>query len=170
MKQLERLLFLQGNVCFFCHERIPKSEESIEHLSARANGGQKADENCVVCCKSVNAALGSLSVKEKLRAILSQRSGFTCPRHLPGEQLPLPVTAASPALLAENLLPEAIANLKKRGDKRPAKLSALRNALSSSLSISAVDVLDALLQQLKDHGHVALEGPKVVYPKLKPRA
>ena len=167
MKQLERLLFLQGNVCFFCYEPIPKGEESIEHLSARANGGQKADENCVVCCKSVNAALGSLSVKEKLRAILSHRSGFTCPRHLPGEPPPMQAPVSDPSLLVEGLLPEAIANLKKRGDKRPARLSTLRNALSGSLSVSAPDVLDALLQQLQDHGHVVVEGSKVVYPKLK---
>jgi hypothetical protein len=75
--------------------------------------------------------------------------------------------ATDPSLLAQRLLPAAIANLKKREGKRPVKLSSLRNALSSSLSLSHSDVLDALLQQLQDRGDVVLEGSKVVYPKLK---
>ena len=79
MKQLERLLFLQGNVCFFCQQPIPAGEASVEHLVASTNGGAKDDENCVACCKTVNAALGSLSVKAKLQVIVNQRSGFVCP-------------------------------------------------------------------------------------------
>ena len=79
MKQLERLLFLQGNLCFFCQQSIPVGEASVEHLVATANGGPKDDENCVVCCKAVNAALGSLSVKSKLQAVLNQRGAFACP-------------------------------------------------------------------------------------------
>ena len=39
MKQLERLLFLQGSRCFFCGETIPIGEASIEHLVATSNGG-----------------------------------------------------------------------------------------------------------------------------------
>lgn len=52
---------------------------SIEHLVAAANGGSKDDENCVVCCKSVNLALGHLSVKAKLQAVLNQQGAFACP-------------------------------------------------------------------------------------------
>lgn len=59
MKQLERLLFLQGQVCFFCALPIPPGEASVEHLVAVCNGGSKDDDNCVACCKTVNAALGS---------------------------------------------------------------------------------------------------------------
>ena len=73
MKQLERILFLQGNVCFFCRQPIPDGEASVEHLVATSNGGAKDDENCVVCCKTVNAALGSLSVKAKLQVVVNQR-------------------------------------------------------------------------------------------------
>src|SRR5262249_54609564 len=35
--------------------------------------------NCVVCCKSLNAAFGSKSVKDKLRAVLNHRGPFICP-------------------------------------------------------------------------------------------
>ena len=69
MKQLERLLFLQGNRCFFCGDFIPEGEASVEHLVAISNGGPKEDENCVVCCRTVNAALGNLPIKSKLQAI-----------------------------------------------------------------------------------------------------
>ena len=34
MKQLERLLFLQGNVCFFCQQPLPTGEASVEQLVA----------------------------------------------------------------------------------------------------------------------------------------
>ena len=61
MKQLERLLFLQGNVCFFCQQPLPAGEASVEHLVATSNGGAKDDDNCVVCCKSVNVALSPAS-------------------------------------------------------------------------------------------------------------
>jgi len=44
MKLLERLLFLQGQRCFFCGQAIPLGEASIEHLVATANGGAKDDE------------------------------------------------------------------------------------------------------------------------------
>jgi hypothetical protein len=90
-------------------------------------------------------------VKEKLRAILSHRTGFRCPRDLPEQPPSLDATNSQPTQIAEGLLPEAIANLKKRADKRPAKLITLRNALAGSLSVSTPEVLDALLQQLQEH-------------------
>lgn len=34
-----------------------KAEASVEHLRASANGGGNNDENCVACCKAVNALL-----------------------------------------------------------------------------------------------------------------
>jgi hypothetical protein len=167
MKQLQRLLFLQGNLCFFCHEEIPHGDESIEHLSALANGGPKDEENCVVCCKSLNAALGSSSVKEKFRAILSQRSGFTCPRRRLEDPSAAHPDAPSPLQLAEKLLPEAIANIQKRGATRPAKLVALRNALTASLPVATPAAIEILLQKLQALGHVAVEGSRVAYPKLE---
>jgi len=167
MKQIERLLFLQGNLCFFSHHPNPKGEESIEHLSARANGGNNVDENCVACCKSVNAALGSLWIKEKFRAILSHRSGFTCPRHNASDTSPKAAGSLTAQKIAERLLPEALANLKKRGTKRPAKLTTLRNALGASFPDANTEVIDALLRLLRNRRHVDVKGTKVVYPKLQ---
>jgi hypothetical protein len=80
MKQLDRLLFEQGNDCFFCRKPLERSDASVEHLLAVANGGSNAEENVVACCKAVNALFGSKPLKEKLAIILRQGSGFCCPQ------------------------------------------------------------------------------------------
>jgi len=108
MKQLERLLFLQGSRCFFCGETIPTGEASIEHLVATSNGGAKDDENCVVCCKAVNTALGHLSVKAKLLAVLNHRGGFACP-------MPVESIASSTEKTNDDRVAIVVADLHKRG-------------------------------------------------------
>ncbi|MGL6334488.1 HNH endonuclease [Aeromonas jandaei] len=60
-------MFVQGGLCFFCKQPLPKTEASVEHLLASANGGSNSDENCVACCKAVNRLLGSMSLKEKFQ-------------------------------------------------------------------------------------------------------
>ncbi|MBL8494041.1 MAG: hypothetical protein JNM37_07265 [Rhodocyclaceae bacterium] len=82
MKTLDRLLYLQGGECFFCGKQLPKSDASIEHLVASANGGTNAEDNCVACCKTLNALLGSRSLKEKIEVILRQKGTFKCPADL----------------------------------------------------------------------------------------
>lgn len=78
-KPIERLLFAQGGLCFFCGHALPKEQASVEHLLASANGGANADENCVACCKTLNQLLGSRSLKEKFQVVLAQRGRFHCP-------------------------------------------------------------------------------------------
>src|SRR5665647_3213554 len=78
-KPLDRLMFVQGGICFFCKQPLPKAEASVEHLLASANGGGNSDENCVACCKTVNALLGSMSLKEKFQVVLNQKGQFKCP-------------------------------------------------------------------------------------------
>jgi 5-methylcytosine-specific restriction endonuclease McrA len=65
MKQIDRLLFFQGNRCFFCDHDIPEGEASVEHLVPTSLDGGNDDDNCVVCCKTLNLALGNRPVKEK---------------------------------------------------------------------------------------------------------
>ena len=72
-------MFVQGGLCFFCKQPLPKAEASVEHLFASSNGGSNNDENCVACCKSVNALLGSMSLKEKFQVVLNQKGQFKCP-------------------------------------------------------------------------------------------
>ncbi|MBK7614355.1 MAG: HNH endonuclease [Burkholderiales bacterium] len=162
MKQLERLLFLQGNRCFFCGEPIPEGEASVEHLVATSNGGPKDDDNCVACCKTVNAALGNLSIKAKLQAVLNQRSQFVCPK---SASLPL---AQSTTSTVQEPLPErvalVVADLQKRGPSRPRRVATLKNTMNSVFQMSLSEVeLDALLSSLRESGHVVVEDTKVSY-------
>ena len=99
MKQLERLLFVQGGDCFFCKKPLPKAEASVEHLVASANGGSNAEENCVACCKSLNSLLGSKPLKDKLEVFLRQKGDFKCPAATSKPALPAkvaPKTATAP--------------------------------------------------------------------------
>ena len=79
MKPIDRLLFVQGGQCFFCSEILSKQEASVEHLLASSNGGVNVDDNCVVICKSLNALLGRMSLKGKIKVILDQKGKFKCP-------------------------------------------------------------------------------------------
>jgi hypothetical protein len=167
MKQLQRLLLHQGQRCFFCDQPIPEGEASVEHLAALSNGGPKEDENCVVCCKALNSALGNLSIKEKLRVVLAQRSAFACPRLNGGEMTDASSGKAASSNLDHSLLPAVIENLRKYGSKRPAKLTTLRNAIAGSFPLATKAEVAAVLEILQEQKHVSVNGTKVSYPLLE---
>lgn len=163
-KPLDRLMFVQGGVCFFCKQPLPKAEASVEHLLASANGGGNSDENCVACCKAVNALLGSMSLKEKFQVVLNQKGQFKCPNGAGSAK-----TAAKPKTSAiakpkNDQLVLVIANLKQRGNSKPRTLKTLTSTISSLFpkGISEAD-LAALVQQLQSTGKVTVEGSKVTY-------
>src|SRR5258708_18119541 len=87
-KSLERLMFVQGGLCFFCKQPLSKADASVEHLLASANAGSNHDDNCVACCKSFNALLGSMSLKEKFQVVLNQKGQFKCPNSGGSPKLP----------------------------------------------------------------------------------
>lgn len=162
MKQLERLLFLQGNRCFFCGETIPEGEASVEHLVASSNGGAKDDENCVVCCKAVNAALGSLSIKAKLQAVLNQRGQFTCPGA--DSKSPVPMNSPRPHATSSERVALVVADLQKRSPSRPRRVATLKNTMNSVFQMTLSDEeLDQLLAELQSLGYVVVEDTKVSY-------
>lgn len=159
MKQLERLLFLQGNVCFFCRQEIPLGEASIEHLVALSNGGSRDDENCVACCKSTNAALGNLSVKAKLQVILSHQGRFACPMSAPADE-----ESSVSGRSLEDRLAYVVVDLQKRGATRPRRSVTLRNTINSmfqnKLTDGEVTRLVAALQECK---FITVQDTKVSY-------
>ena len=162
MKQLERLYFLQGQRCFFCGQPIPPGEASVEHLVASSNGGAKEDENCVVCCKTVNLALGHLSMKAKLQAVLNQRGGFQCPASFANlEVSPMQSLAPKPNGHSVGLV---VADLLKRGSARPRCVSTLKNTMNAVFKMSLTDTeLDLLLADLVAKRYVIVEDTKVSY-------
>ena len=162
MKQLERLLFLQGNRCFFCGDRIPEGEASVEHLVATSNGGAKEDHNCVVCCKAVNAALGNLPIKAKLQAVLSQRAAFACPKS--GGNAEGETSASAEQVAPPERIALVVADLQKRGPSRPRRIATLKNTMNSVFQMSLSEPeLDALLSSMQSLGYVVVEDTKVSY-------
>jgi HNH endonuclease len=167
-KPLDRLMFVQGGLCFFCKQPLPKAEASVEHLLASANGGSNNDENCVACCKAVNAMLGSMSLKEKFQVVLNQKGQFKCPNGagsakeaIQPKAIPkAPVTAKS----KDDKLTLVVANLKQRGNSRPRTLKTLTSTVASLFpkGLFAAE-LTTLVQQLQTTGKVTVSEGKVTY-------
>lgn len=192
MKQLERLLFLQGNRCFFCQSAIPAGEASVEHLVASVNGGANSDDNCVVCCKGMNEALGKLPIKTKMQVILNHHGRFQCPcrkvaRSVPDLYEPVddgfdPVDAVEPS--DEFLPPEAcqkcyipdppfieqkkrvelVINHLRQARNRPLKIKGLKNTIKSLLgkTLPTHDV-NLIIDDLQMAGYVAIVADKLQY-------
>jgi hypothetical protein len=160
---IERLIFAQGGECFFCREPLPRSEASIEHLVASANGGGNGDDNCVVCCKSLNRLLGSLSLKEKIRIVLNQNGAFKCPNAPARSKIARsPLQAVQPPArpAPDAALQRVIANLQQRAG-RPRTLRTLTSTIVS-LRVTA-DEAQRLVKQLLERGIVKVSGTKVEY-------
>ena len=167
-KPLDRLMFVQGGQCFFCKQSLPKAEASVEHLFASANGGGNSDENCVACCKAVNALFGSMSLKEKFQVVLNQKGPFRCPNGA-GPAKAAAQAKASPKASAvakpkDDKFSLVVANLKQRGTSRPRTLKTLTSTVASLFpkGISEAE-LTALVQQLQSTGKATVLENKVTY-------
>ena len=161
-KPLDRLMFAQGGLCFFCEKPLSKSEASVEHLVASANGGSNSDENCVVCCKALNMLLGSMSLKEKVRVVLNQHGQFKCPN---GGGAATQRTPAAKALApATDALARVINDLYKRGTARPRTLKTLATTISALFQKKlSDDEVESLIERLKSQGMVTVTGTRVSY-------
>ena len=166
-KQLDRLMFAQGGFCFFCKQSLPKPEASVEHLYAKANGGDNNDENCVACCKAVNALLGSMSLKEKIQVVLNQKGQFKCPNGVgkstsKNQHVSDIVDSTKVDIDKFNLL---VTNLKRRGNSKPGTFGKLMAAAASIFPKDLPeDELKALLDQLQASGKITVvDNNKVTY-------
>jgi hypothetical protein len=168
-KPLDRFMFAQGGLCFFCREPLPQSEASVEHLVASANGGSNNDENCVACCKSLNALFGSMSLKEKIQLVLNQKGQFQCPNKAGAGKTRTPASlaqASSPHAaksLTERLV-AVIADLHRRGSARPRTVKTLTSTIGALFQkqLSEHEV-SSLIERLKAQGIVTVSGTKVSY-------
>lgn len=190
-RPLDRLLFVQGGLCFFCKQPLPRDDASVEHLQAVTNGGTNGDDNCVACCKAVNALLGSMSIKQKFEVVLNQKGHFRCP-NMPVPQVPKPVVTPAPptepgvqppvaarapsASAAQPKTAKVIAskpvnrfalvteNLKTRGNSRPRTLKTLTSSIAALFpkGISQKEV-ESIVRHLQATGKVKIEGAKLVY-------
>lgn len=164
MKQLDRLMYLQGGRCFFCKEPLPAGEASVEHLVASANGGSNSEENCVACCKSLNALLGDKPLKEKLRVVLNQRGPFKCPKGTASSQPIMSTHGSQVAATLDDKLALVVADLRKRGSARPRKVTTLRNTIHALFKKQlAEEDLSSLMQQLQAREIIVVSDTKVTY-------
>ena len=166
-KPIDRLIFAQGGLCFFCRQPLPKNDASVEHLLASANGGSNSDENCVACCKAINTLFGSISLKEKIQVVLNQKGQFKCPNRVEKPKTSGPASKSpdpGPPKLSTDKLSLIIADLRKRGTARPATVKALTSTISALFQRKLEEKeLPALLNQLQTKGWVVVNGTKVSY-------
>lgn len=157
-KPIDRLLFEQGGRCFFCQQTLATADASVEHLVATSNGGGNDSGNCVACCKALNALLGRLSLKEKLRVVLNQKGEFKCPNGAAARSKPTAhqTTAQKLALV--------VADLRKRGTARPRTLKTLSSTVSALFQKQLAEPeVAALLNKLQAQGIISVSGTKVTY-------
>lgn len=164
-KPIERLLFAQGGRCFFCNDVLSLAEASVEHLNAIANGGRNLDENCVACCKSLNALLGRMSLKEKLRVVLNQKGDFKCPNGRGSHKSSShhrPKVAGSKAI--DKRVDLVLRDLHKRGAARPRTVKTLSSTINALFhkQLSEAEI-KLLLDGLKSAGAISINGTKVSY-------
>ena len=165
MKPIDRLLFAQGGRCFFCQRPLLPADASVEHLVATVNGGNNTPDNCVACCKALNALLGRMSLKEKIRVILNQKGQFKCPNGRGTAQ-----TKAGGHQTAPEKLALIVADLRKRGSARPRTLKTLSNTVSALFQKQLTEhEVASLLGKLQSQGIVLVNRTKVSY-ELPPSA
>lgn len=168
-KPLDRLMFAQGGLCFFCNALLPKAEASVEHLLASAKGGSNSDDNCVACCKSLNALLGSMSLKEKIKVVLNQNGSFKCPNGAGHSSPSVPLLPAKPAA-SPVAKPEpdnyhvVLADLRKRGTSKPRKVETLKGTIRAAVRKPITDAqISTLLKHLVANGKITITDTKVSY-------
>lgn len=157
-KPIDRLLFMQGGLCFFCQGTLAPADASVEHLVATANGGDNSADNTVACCKSLNALLGRMSLKEKLRVVLNQKGAFNCPNGAVKR-------AQTPAnLSADQQVARVLADLRKRGSARPRSVNTLSSTISTLFQKQLTEAeVAALVGRLQAQGVVSISGTRVTY-------
>ena len=69
MANVAKLLMIQGGKCFYCGQKLGLDHATIDHVVAKAHGGENTEANTVACCRSINQAFGNATPKEKLTAV-----------------------------------------------------------------------------------------------------
>lgn len=167
-KPLDRLMFAQGGECFFCKKSLPQGEASVEHLVASANGGTNNDDNCVACCKALNALLGSMSLKEKIQLVLNQKGQFRCPNENGARKTDVPTSVARPPTQHASKpqiekLTIITTHLLKMATK-PGTVKTLTSSINALFQKQLPEhEVSSLLERLQTKGIVTVTGTKVSY-------
>jgi len=163
-KTIDRLLFMQAGKCFFCQQKLERSDATIEHLVAKSRGGGNDLENIVACCRVTNSWFGSISVKEKMRILLLHKGEFACPHE--AEQEEFSATTESECDEEDALYERLVVQLGKMMAK-PGSVHALLNTISNSIKNKAVANAGALskvfLNRLHTDGWFSVCREKIIW-------
>lgn len=131
MANVAKLLMLQGGKCFYCGNKLKLEDATIDHVVAKALGGDNTEANTVACCHSINHAFGSATPKEKLTAIINAGGRIECPSiptKKPGPKPSESATAKPPVIKQPK-----VANQKAPPEIKPSELrKPLQQAFSSA--------------------------------------
>jgi hypothetical protein len=182
--KLEKLYFLQAGKCYYCKQEINIEKASVEHLLAKANGGTDNDENCVMCCKTINNMFGAMPLKEKIAILVAHGSSLSCPE-VKAARTPIkavnddkakkqtetpkktiktsPTTKKTTSTTTKNTFDDFLKYLHQSGKRRPKKIETLLNSINSFFSYNSLIKSKTVLKKLVDNGIVVLVGDKVTY-------
>lgn len=141
MANVAKLLMLQGGKCFYCGNKLALDEATVDHVIAKALGGDNSEGNTVACCHSINQAFGNATPKEKLAALINAGGRIECPPKPVKKPAPLPVE-----LLAQPPKPQSApkatktATPPKQAQQKPApeiQPSVLRKPLQEAFAAAA---------------------------------
>jgi 5-methylcytosine-specific restriction endonuclease McrA len=79
-----RLLYLQGDLCFYCRRKLDLSNATIEHVIPKSMGGKGDESNVVVCCRAINNLFANMTPKQKIEALLAWHGRMPCPESSAG--------------------------------------------------------------------------------------
>jgi len=164
MKPIERLMFEQGGLCFFCEKPLAPAHATVEHLVATSRAGSNDDDNCVACCRSLNQFFGSMPLKAKMRIVLNQKREFKCPNG--AQKKKAPAKRAKPPVVTspDDRYSQVVKNLKKRGNKKPRTLPKLKNTINADFQNKlSPDEVEALVQELQTNGAISITGKTITY-------
>jgi hypothetical protein len=133
-------------------------------LVATSKDGGNNDENRVACCKTLNALLGSMSLKEKFQVMLNQKGSFNCPNRS-DETHTAKSVGANLNLVATppDRFAKVVANLKQRGTSRPRTVKTLSSTIAAFAKGISEAELKTLVDKLKSSGVIVITGQKVSY-------
>lgn len=75
----ERMLFIQGGLCFYCRRKLDPSKATIEHVIPSSMGGKSDESNVIVCCRAINSLFANLPPKRKIEALVAWGGRMPCP-------------------------------------------------------------------------------------------
>jgi hypothetical protein len=146
---------------------LNETNASVEHLRAKANGGDSADENCIAICKKMNQWLGSMPLKDKLRTLLAHEGTVVCPdssRQTPSYQPANHEETKQPTNQVPDvasLCSKYLALLKSRKNK-PRLIKTLTKDIANHCSTD-VQTASKVITELQKRHIICLKNKSIVY-------